>query len=49
MGKRQERVLSHVPMLARGGARLLDAMREAAAGHATSLVGAPREAAVAAP
>jgi uncharacterized protein YllA (UPF0747 family) len=49
MGKRQERVLNYVPMLARGGAALLDAMRQQATQHAISLVGAPREAAVASP
>lgn len=49
MGKRQERVLNYVPMLARGGEALLDAMRREAAQHAISLVGAPREAAVASP
>jgi uncharacterized protein YllA (UPF0747 family) len=49
MGKRQERVLSYVPMLARGGDVLLDHMRKEAAQHAYSLAGAPREAAVASP
>ena len=49
MGKRQERVLSYVPMLARGGAELLDAMRQEAIRHAISQVGAPREAAVTSP
>lgn len=47
LGKRQERVLSYVPMLARGGDALLEDMRRAALHHASSLVGAPREATVA--
>lgn len=46
-GQRQERVLSYVPMLARGGGELLEAMRREAVQHAILLVGAPREAAVA--
>jgi bacillithiol biosynthesis cysteine-adding enzyme BshC len=37
-GKRQERVLNFLPMLARAGAPLLDAMREAARAHAKALV-----------
>jgi uncharacterized protein YllA (UPF0747 family) len=49
MGKRQERVLSYVPMLARGGAQLLDAMRQEATRHAIALVGAPRQAVVTSP
>lgn len=38
LGSRQERVLNFVPMLARGGEALLDAMRRAAADHASTLV-----------
>jgi uncharacterized protein YllA (UPF0747 family) len=49
LGKRQERVLNFVPMLARGGDALLDDMRRAAAEHASSLVGARSEASVASP
>lgn len=49
MGKRQERVLNFVPMLARGGDALLRAMREAAGRHAAALVAGSREAAVASP
>jgi bacillithiol biosynthesis cysteine-adding enzyme BshC len=39
-GERQERALNFIPMLARQGPALLDAMRDAAAGHAAALVGA---------
>lgn len=42
LGKRQERVLNFVPMLARGGRELLDAMLAAAGDHAADLVGAGR-------
>lgn len=42
LGKRQERVLNFVPMLARGGDELLDDMRRAAASHANTLLGAER-------
>ncbi len=42
LGKRQERVLNFVPMLARGGDELLDEMRRAAASHASTLLGAER-------
>ena len=49
LGKRQERVLNYVPMLARGGDALIEDMRQAALQHAASLVGAQREAAVASP
>jgi uncharacterized protein YllA (UPF0747 family) len=38
-GERQERALNFIPMLARQGPPLLDAMREAAAAHAAVLVG----------
>ena len=38
MGKRQERVLNFIPMLARGGEPLLEAMNREAAGHARSLL-----------
>ena len=48
LGKRQERVLSYVPMLTRGGDDLLNEMRGAAAAHAQSLVRAPRADTVAA-
>lgn len=41
-GKRQERVLNFIPMLARTGDDLLDAMRTAARGHADALVPAGR-------
>lgn len=40
MGKRQERVLNFVPMLARGGRGLLDGMLAAAGEHAAQLLGA---------
>lgn len=40
MGNRQERVLSFIPMLARGGSALLDEMMKAAGAHAEQLVGA---------
>jgi bacillithiol biosynthesis cysteine-adding enzyme BshC len=39
-GERQERALNFIPMLARQGSPLLDAMREAAAVHAAALVSA---------
>lgn len=42
MGQRQERVLNYIPMLARSGDPLLEAMRDAAAAHAATLVGAER-------
>jgi bacillithiol synthase len=45
-GERQERALSFIPMLARQGPLLVDAMRNAATEHAEALVGA-RPAAVA--
>ena len=48
MGKRQERVLNFIPMLARGGAPLIDRMRAAAAAHAQSLLKAGRTEQVAA-
>lgn len=38
-GKRQERALNFLPMLARNGAPLLDEMRRAARAHANALVG----------
>jgi hypothetical protein len=38
-GERQERALNFIPMLARQGPPLFDAMREAAAAHAALLVG----------
>lgn len=41
LGRSQERVLSLLPMLAREGPGLLDAMRRAARDHAASLVQAP--------
>jgi bacillithiol synthase len=46
-GERQERTLNFIPMLARQGPPLLDAMRDAAGTHAAALVGAvaPRQAA----
>ncbi|MGH7679714.1 MAG: bacillithiol biosynthesis protein BshC [Gemmatimonadaceae bacterium] len=44
LGNRQERVLNYIPMLARAGNPLLDAMRAAAAVHATSLIGTERQA-----
>ena len=37
----QERVLNFIPMLAREGPTLIDAMRRAARGHAAALIGAP--------
>ncbi len=40
MGHRQERVLSFIPMLARGGNELLDEMLKAAGAHAAQLIGA---------
>jgi uncharacterized protein YllA (UPF0747 family) len=48
LGKRQERVLSYVPMLTRGGDDLLSQMRAAATAHAQALVRAPRAETVAA-
>jgi bacillithiol synthase len=42
MGKRQERVLNFIPMLARGGVPLIDEMRSAAASHARMLLTAGR-------
>jgi uncharacterized protein YllA (UPF0747 family) len=44
LGRPQERELNFIPFLARHGAPLLGAMREAAGGHAASLIagGAPR-------
>ena len=42
MGKRQERVLNFIPMLARGGAPLIAEMRAAAAAHARQLLEAGR-------
>ena len=42
LGKRQERVLNFIPMLARGGDELLTTMREAAEVHARSLVRSER-------
>lgn len=41
-GKRQERVLNFIPMLARGGQELLEEMLSEAGGHATQLLGAGR-------
>ena len=41
LGKTQERVVNLLPMLAREGPGLIDAMRRAARGHAASLVEAP--------
>lgn len=38
LGKPQERVLNFLPMLAREGPTLLDAIRRAARGHAEALV-----------
>jgi uncharacterized protein YllA (UPF0747 family) len=38
LGKRQERVLSPIPILARHGLELLGAMRDAARPHAQALV-----------
>ena len=49
LGKRQERVLNYVPLLARGGDGLLDDMRHHATAHAVALMGASREAAVVSP
>jgi uncharacterized protein YllA (UPF0747 family) len=43
-GKRQERVLNFIPMLARSGEALLDEMRRSAAVHASRLVGVPPKA-----
>lgn len=48
LGARQERVLNFIPMLARGGGALLDAMRHAAAAHASTLVRTARREAAAA-
>jgi uncharacterized protein YllA (UPF0747 family) len=49
-GERQERALNFIPMLARHGPALLDAMREAALGHARALTsGSAPTAAAAAP
>jgi bacillithiol biosynthesis cysteine-adding enzyme BshC len=42
LGQRQERVLNFIPMLARGGAPMLDEMRAAAGAHALSLFGSER-------
>ena len=42
MGKRQERVLNFIPMLARGGVDLMQEMLRAAGEHATRLIGAAR-------
>lgn len=42
LGSRQERVLNFIPMLARGGGALLDAMGRAAGAHASTLVRAAR-------
>ena len=42
MGKRQERVLNFIPMLARGGASLIEEMNRAAEAHARELLGAGR-------
>lgn len=42
LGQRQERVLNFIPMLARNGEPLLDAMRAEADRHAYALIGAPR-------
>lgn len=47
MGKRQERVLSFIPMLARGGEPLLEEMMAAADVHARGLLAAHRPAPVA--
>lgn len=41
-GRRQERVLNFIPMLARGGHELLQEMLQAAAEHAAQLIGAGR-------
>jgi bacillithiol biosynthesis cysteine-adding enzyme BshC len=41
-GKRQERTLNYIPMLARGGEDLRDDMRRAAAAHAQSLLTSER-------
>jgi bacillithiol biosynthesis cysteine-adding enzyme BshC len=46
-GVRQERALNLVPLLARHGLGLLDAMRDSAAIHARSMVTAARESAIA--
>ena len=46
LGKRQERVLNYVPMLARGGDALLEDMRAGAMAHAASLIGVSRQAPV---
>jgi hypothetical protein len=46
-GVRQERALNLIPLLARHGVGLLDAMRESAAAHARSIVAPAREPAVA--
>jgi hypothetical protein len=48
LGKRQERVLSFVPMLTRGGDELLAAMQAEARGHAREIVPASRPETVAA-
>jgi bacillithiol biosynthesis cysteine-adding enzyme BshC len=48
LGKRQERVLSYIPMLARGGDELVNEIRRAATAHAQSLVHAARVETVAA-
>ena len=42
LGSRQERVLSYIPMLARGGVGLLADMQRAAGGHAAGLLGTAR-------
>jgi bacillithiol biosynthesis cysteine-adding enzyme BshC len=42
LGQRQERVLNYMPMLARGGAPLLEEMRAAAGAHALALLGSER-------
>lgn len=42
LGKRQERVLNYIPMLARNGDRLLEEMQSGARAHAAALLGAER-------
>jgi uncharacterized protein YllA (UPF0747 family) len=48
LGKRQERMLSYLPMLARGGNELMDELRRAATAHAQTLLRAGRGETVAA-
>lgn len=43
MGRKQERTLNFIPMLARNGEDLIEAMRQEAARHAAALAGGARE------